>query len=355
MQQQRSQDLVDGRLVFGALALLMQSAPLSLGVFWLFPELAENDLILFTVMILLLVLVGGIMAITFQLLKVRMDALSFGLTFAAFTAYMDLFLASAIGLEHFPLGKFYLQSAEKYFGCAYGFSTVLWDGTFQFPVQFALAYWSLMQQGYHYLGLIWAGSIINSMFPLLVGAFVGPYSPEIGLATWLNAPYVVFPVSVIVYLMQRRRTESSHVAVNNRSPVDFLVILFHLVMPVVHLIRVLVVLGSQHWLANWWTTQVEPIWRPGHALDLDDRQDLAFLSVQTVQSAWWFIPIHMFVAYELVRRTRKNVRRAGGVEADLSALLAGAYLQSTACVVGTSVLDMNPHGQFGIPVRVGCG
>lgn len=349
--QQQAQDLADGRLVFGALAMLVQFAPLALGVFWLFPELAENELVLLAVAGLLLVLVGGVMAITFQLLKVRMDALSFGFTLVTFTAYLGLFLAAALGMEHFPLGKFYLVHAEKYFACAFGFSAILWDGTFHFVVQFTLAYLSLTQQGFHYWGLIWAGSIINSMFPLLVGAFLGPYSHEIGLATWLNAPYVVFPVAVIVYLMQSRRSESSHVAVNNRSPVDALVIVFHLAMPMVHLIRVLAVLGSRHWLASWWIARVEPIWGVGHTLDVDDQQDLAFLTAQAVQFAWWFTPVHLFAAYELVQRTRTNLRRAGGMEVDLSALLVGAYLQSTACVVGSSVLDMNPNAQFGVVWR----
>ena len=52
-------------------------------------------------------------------------------------------------------------------------------------------------------GLIWAGSVINSMMPLLMGAAAtGIYSHGIELSTALNAPYVIIPVVIASKLMR---------------------------------------------------------------------------------------------------------------------------------------------------------
>lgn len=344
---------VSDKLAFGAIFFLIQFAPMALVLIWCYPQLVETQLSLITTASAILGVAAFAIYNTLNFLGLDTSPLTLAFTFVTFTAYLDTFLAPSVAFKDFALGKFYIEQGEEYFRSAYGFSAMLWDGTFQFAMQFVLTFLLLTRRShnraeFHYIGLVWAGSIINSMGPLLIGAAIGPYSAELKLATWFNAPYVLFPVSVVVWLMQRRHAVSE-CKVSNRSPLDFLIICFHLVMPAIHIVRVMTVLKSRTPIVHWWTTYVEPVW--GNIGDVDDLQDYSFLSAQVMQFAWWFIPFHMYFTYELVQRTHTNMRRAGGVEVDLSALVLGAYLQSTACLVGVSVLDVGSNG--GLVLRNG--
>ena len=64
----------------------------------------------------------------------------------------------------------------------------MWDGTAHYALQLYLARATLLGQPCRIAGLVWAGSIINSMPVLLLGGASGVYSADIKPSTALNAP-----------------------------------------------------------------------------------------------------------------------------------------------------------------------
>jgi len=257
--------------------------------------------------------------------------------FVTFTAATDTVISSSmIGLTN--IGSFYIVMGEKYFGCAYGWFCLAWDGVFHLLIQSLISYYILTKRQYKFTLLVWCGSVINSMLPLLLGASSGPYSKEIQLSTALNGPYVFVPVAVAMYaaFMSPRRDGPGTRVRSANAATDLLLIFFHLVLIVAHTGRAMYVMGSQTPTAVNLVSMVDPV------LQLDRNHKLsshAFLFVQVMQNFFWMLPFHCFSLYETVHRAWTNKRSPafGRYGVEFSALALGAYLQTEACWVGTTL------------------
>lgn len=194
------------------------------------------------------------------------------------------------------------------------------------------------------------------MAPLLFGAATGPYSNEIQLSTALNGPYIFLPVAVIIYLLTKtpaiHRKEGAGSRVRSHHLLsDVALILYNFLVPVAHIVRVMCILGSEAKIVQWWL-KVEPVFDRTLLADRNDRQDFAFMAVQAVQWAFWFVPWHWAALYEQVERIRTGKRTVvlGDRGVDFSAIVFGGYLQSLACLFVTSYFDM-ADGVVGLSAR----
>lgn len=335
---------------------LVQAAPIIMYLISVFPALAADHVTLFVVGIGLLCVTGYVFYhVLYKTLKLR-SALGFLFTAITFTAYIDTCIALSLATPNFTLGKFYTDKGERYFKSAYGFMCLFWDGTFHVVIQFALAVFALTNQGYHFTALVWAGSIINSMAPLLLGAATGPYSDEIQLATALNAPYVFFPFGILIYLLSmtpitHRREGSGSRVRSHHLLTDVALMLYNFLVPIVHILRVMCVMDSEAPIVAYWK-KVEPVFDKKAMADKNDLQDYAFMAIQANQWAFWFILWHWASLYEQIERIRTGKRTIllGDRGVDFAALMLGGYLQSLACHIGASYLDMN-EDQVGLFVR----
>jgi len=219
-----------------------------------------------------------------------------------------------------------------------------------------LAILAFTNRDYHFTGLVWAGSIINSMAPLLLGAAIGPFSGEIQLATALNTPYIFMPVAVVFALLSRtpplHKKEGAGTRVRSHHLLaDIVLLAYNFLIPIVHILRLMCVFDSQSPIAQYWA-KVEPVFDRKSALDKNDQQDYAFMSAQAVQWAFWFIPWHWAALFEQIGRIRTGKRTVilGSLGVDLAALAFGGYLQSLACHIVTSHFDMR-DGVVGLYVR----
>jgi len=341
--------------VFLAILGLVQFAPAILLFLELFPSLVQDHVKLFVVGVALVTIaLYTFYAVLWKTLKLR-DPLGLLFTGIVFTAYLDLFISLCLIFPTFVLGRFYLDKGEKYFTSSYGFCCLFWDATFQFTIQFILAFRVFTKREYHFTGLVWAGSIINSMAPLLLGAAIGPYSGEIQMATALNTPYVFFPVGVAIYLLSTasstRSTEGPGTRVRSHNAlVDIVLICYNFFVPMIHIVRAMCVLGSQSPVVRWWV-KIEPLFDRTNLYDTDDQQDFAFMQVQVLQWAFWFVPWHWAALYEQLARIHTNKRTIvlGAHGADFAAIAFGGYLQSMACHFTSSYFDME-QGKIGLVV-----
>lgn len=336
---------------------LVQFAPVIMGIMWAYPSISSQPDVVFGVALVFLTAMVLVCVKTFQANNIQPSLLGVVFTFVTFTAYIDTFISLSLAFPWFEFGRFYLDHGERYFRCMYGFMCLFWDGTFHVVIQFAIAWFILTKRQWHFTGLVWAGSVLNSMSPLLFGSGTGPYAAEIQLSTALNGPYVLLPITVIALLLKQvdrpNNTHKSHVPAGSVSVfVDVILLAYNFVVPILHLIRVLCVLDSQTGIALYWKTNVEPILDVATIKDLSDKQDFAFVRIQVLQWAWWFCMWHWLCLYESVERIRTSRRtfvfaRYG---VDISAVILGGYLQSIVLYILTQVCDTKDN-QFGITTR----
>ena len=228
-----------------------------MGLIWTFPVLAEDHVTLFLVGVVILACQGATSVYAFSTFGIKVSLLGIIFTFVTFTAFIDTFIALSLAIDWFEWGRFYVDTGEKYFRCVYGFMCLFWDGTFHVFTQGPLAFLVLTGRSYHFLSLVWAGSVLNSMAPLLLGASTGPYSGAIQLSTALNGPYVFLPIVIILYQMslvgRERNIHGSRLPAGSSSAlVDCILLGYNLLLPAVHLIRVLCVLESEAKVATYW-------------------------------------------------------------------------------------------------------
>lgn len=156
----------------------------------------------------------------------------------------------------------YLAEGEKYLNSAYGFAINLWDGTTHWALYIAMIYGlcSEHRDRFRPVFLFWVGSIMFSMFGLIVGACIGGHSGDIKLSSFLNIPYGLIP---IYFLARVLRTPPPQVLPAQLRRFSFLPSLFFAALfaaaTVFSFVRVCAACGSQWPLAAMWRTQWEPI------------------------------------------------------------------------------------------------
>lgn len=230
------------------------------------------------------------------------------------SAAIDTFLAlSLVGYSPGNLGLFYHVSGEKYFKCSWGFGALIWDGSGHWAMQGIVAS-KLVKTGRLddsslFWALVWAGSVLNSMPVLLLGAATGPFSDELELSTALNAPYVIVPTAIAIHCL----TCTSE-SIKERSSYRILEILLGTISLVVYSIRAMVVLGSKAPIAKQWAQIYEPVLF----------ESSGFLNVQVMQD--FFI----FGLWILVRACLGFCEHSVNL-ARVSFLLLGCALQSQVC------------------------
>lgn len=160
-----------------------------------FPFLKSSPEAVAVLGVVSLITLFGLSLYSFHRMGYELSLLGAFFTAVLWSAMIDSFLAAAL-VGWTDLGKFYYDNGEEYFKTSWGFAALLWDGTFHYGLQFYIAYSIFTTPGgkpHVIASLLWAGSIINSMPVLLLGAATGSFSETIKPATALNAPYVLVP------------------------------------------------------------------------------------------------------------------------------------------------------------------
>jgi len=340
--------------VFFFILTLVQLAPLSLALLYAYPALVEDHVTLFATA---LVVVGSTIFVFYRAFKwMKLDSVvGVIFTIVVFTAYIDFYIALCLAIPGFELGKFYLDQGEKYFLSAYGFACLMWDGSFHVVIQFVVAFLAFTKRDYSFPALVWAGSVLNSMAPLLLGAATGAYATEIQLATALNLPYIFLPIGIIIFILAespaRKRKDATNRVQSTSALADLVLLILNFLVPIIHIVRVITVLNQQSPVSKWWI-RIEPVLNEANIRDMNERQDYAFIKVQVLEWAFWYVLWHWALLFEQVHRIviKKRSGLIGSFGVDLSAIALGGYLQSMFCYVITSVFDMK-DGEMGLYFR----
>jgi hypothetical protein len=143
------------------------------------------------------------------------DVYFYVFTIFAFTSMVDLLLALTID-GHTHVLRFYLAEGERYLSTAHGLWINAWDGTFHYTCYLLLtsmllrARHSYSDTRFRFVGLLWSGSILNSMIVLFVGSAVGNHAHHIKPSYLLNIPYALFP-SIFLYRILQARPDAASV------------------------------------------------------------------------------------------------------------------------------------------------
>eukprot|EP00658_Telonema_sp_P-2_P066004 TRINITY_DN55120_c0_g1_i2.p1 TRINITY_DN55120_c0_g1~~TRINITY_DN55120_c0_g1_i2.p1 ORF type:complete len:329 (-),score=74.10 TRINITY_DN55120_c0_g1_i2:119-1105(-) len=259
------------------------------------------------------------------------------------TAMVDLVLALGMA-DCTQLGRFYLHTGEEYFKTGWGFWTLLWDGTAHYCLQAFLAYVFLTGRSAELIGLVWSGSIINSMPVLLLGAAVGGFSEDIKPSTALNAPYVLVPI-LFLWRVLTKPSESQvakpHSVFELKSSpcaliARMLLLIFHNLAILVHVFRAMAVLGSKARIAVDFA-ELDPL------LGWVDDGSHGFIKVQLVQSFFYFIPFHALALSHLIA-PNSLVHQVSMSRWAL--VFVGAYLQAEVTHIGASGMRWDDFGVF---------
>ena len=217
-------------------------------------------------------------------LEYETSLLNVFLCVCCFTAAVDL------GIAGYLLN---IWVGEPYFNTAYGIGVLGYDGIVHLLLQSIMCYRSLQDKSTRYksLGLVWGGSIINSMLPLLIGgAATGIFSSSVEMSTSLNAPYVIIPVIIVHTLFNESSSPRIRQGAKLRKS-DILSNLHYIVLSVTHMIlvillvvRTMTVLKSDATIAKYWLT-VEPV--------LEQKDGTNVILIDTIQALFWIGPYHL--------------------------------------------------------------
>ncbi len=255
------------------------------------------------------------------------------------SSLVDLLLATAL-VGGTTLGLFYFEHGEEYFKSSWGFWALAWDGTAHYVLQLYLAFATLTGRPRRLAGLLWCGSIINSMPVLLMGAATGSFSSTIKPSTALNAPYVLAPLAFLRLVWSEapgrsaasRRTVTAEVSRRSTASV-LLWACFHALAIAVHVWRAVVSLGCRSPTAQWWATEIEPI------LGDASRGSHGFVVVQCLVFFFYYIPFHAWAALLAFRELATGVPQMSRELASIAMLIAGGYAQAQITSIGSAALS----------------
>jgi len=312
---------------------LSSSALLVLQVLVYLPSLTSTgNKVAFTAISIMCVVVYTIYR-TMIRLGYETSLLNVFLCVCCFTAAVDLGIAGYL-LNIWKLGSFYILVGEPYFNTAYGIGVLGYDGVVHLILQSIMCYRSL-QDDYINIrqlnkrsryGLVWGGSIINSMLPLLIGgAATGIFSSSVEMSTAMNAPYVLIPVIIVHTLFNE--SSSSRIRQGSKlrksdvlSNLHYIMLsLTHLCLVILLVVRTMSVLKSDATIAKYWLT-VEPV------LEQDDGTNV--ILIDTIQALFWIGPYHLYSIFECYIRATKQ-HRGCLANGNWSSLIMGAYIQSS--------------------------
>mmetsp|Transcript_40703 Transcript_40703/g.65363 ORF Transcript_40703/g.65363 Transcript_40703/m.65363 type:complete len:378 (+) Transcript_40703:229-1362(+) len=245
--------------------------------------------------------------------------------FTCWSATCDTFISMAL-VGWYNAAKFYVVTGEEYFKTPWGFACLFYDGTVHWFLQAVCCVALIRGKNMTLPGLVWSGSVINSMPVLLLGASTGQFSADIKLATALNLPYIFAPLAIAVYCFnQKRPTGGNKSSVGSSSIFEVLFFIFHVTAFVIHIVRCVVVLDSKCRLARDYI-KLEPVLA----------EESGFGKVQVLQNGLVLGYWHIFAAFESVhrlvtKRTSTLFLGDGYVMTKWSCFVAGVHLQTQFC------------------------
>ena len=260
------------------------------------------------------------------------------------SAMIDLILSLAL-LGWTNLGVFYYQHGEEYFTSSWGFWALLWDGTFHYSLQLYLAFTTFTRGRPNTVaGLLWSGSIINSMPVLLMGAATGVFSGGVKPSTALNAPYIMAPIAIFQLLLVNdgqeqellwRKKETAPPRETDTMTAAFGSMAWggiHALAIVLHVWRAIVVLGCATPAATQWIQQVEPF------LAEPNQGSYGFLRIQLFMYFFYYVPFHFWALIKSLKAfTSFKSSRPSRTMALWATFVAGGYAQGqTSFIVGAA-------------------
>ncbi len=113
-------------------------------------------------------------------------------TFFMFGCVVDLLLALAAA-GFITTGTFYLAKGEVYLNTAHGIAINTWDCTVHYLLYVHFISSAALRKPHSATALWWAGSIMNSLFVLSIGAVFGPH--PLKPSAFLNLPFILLPLA----------------------------------------------------------------------------------------------------------------------------------------------------------------
>jgi hypothetical protein len=256
----------------------------------------------------------------------------------AFTAIVDLLIGMTLdGI--IGTVDFYLHTGEPYLKSSYGSFINWWDGTFHWALYIYMTYLlsrfnGTLSDRLRLTGLVWVGSIMNSLVVFLPGNVAGKFGGELKWSYLLNVPYVLFPLMFAVRLFGQ---EGHHTTTpTKKSPqrkksslspltriIDFIFIIGLIVSLLLAFLRLFAALRSPLPLSVWWRLQVEP-----YLLD-----PTLYPLLQTIIYVVYFVPYYIYAITYLVSPNTPPSQHF----LDATCLHLGAALQAQFSFVGPSL------------------
>ncbi|XP_078487306.1 transmembrane 6 superfamily member 1-like [Ciona intestinalis] len=171
-----------------------------------------------------------------------------------------IFFLEVIGVVDGFIG-FYLRNGEPYLDSSFGTIALLWDPLGNLIVYLIIIYRIDNNLDCRNAVLYFSGTLITSLFCLLVGGVSGTHGKQLYPSTWLNVPYVVAPIYYLLEFVSKPRQFSKEIIRKVSTDYRILDILLSLGLFatfVFGILRGLSAFGSPMYLANVYSNDFEP-------------------------------------------------------------------------------------------------
>ena len=229
----------------------------------------------------------------------------------------------------------YLTQGEKYLHSAYGYAANLWDGTVHWLMYIAMVYAlaDANNKTFRPVYLMWLGSILFSLAAFLPGACVGVFSHDIKLSSFLNVPYLLFP---LLFLNRIMRQEVDPNPKQSHWIFSFFYIPAFLASIVFIFVRFCAAANSGWAVAQQWRNEFEPI--------LND--DTRFFHVQAYVCFYYLLPFYFIVLYTLLFGSSG---RGAQYVADLAVFVASGLAETQFCLLVSTFSTVLTPQQYLFP------
>jgi len=220
---------------------------------------------------------------------------------SAFTCMVDLVLSfTALNIGNINWGKFYLDHGEEYLRDTHGAWINLWDGTVHYFCYLYFTYSYITKTTdtplFHYLTLWWSGSVLNSLFVLIPGIFIGRYATIVKPSILLNIPFIFIPL-YIGYQQSKLTPNSSNktISLYTTSIQNYGAGIYLIFSGIIMIFRTMVALGSH---ANIFVTYST------YETYLKDTS--CFPLMQQLLYSYYYVPFFFILGYIFITSNNNN-------------------------------------------------
>ncbi|EDQ92822.1 uncharacterized protein MONBRDRAFT_30778 [Monosiga brevicollis MX1] len=244
----------------------------------------------------------------------------------AFTSMVDLMLALTIDGRSTVM-KWYLDAGESYLNSSYGFAANIFDATAHWLLYMVMIYGlsSHNPASWRYVYLYWCGSVMFSLINLLAGGTISHISHALQPSSFLNTPYVLFPLIFLKRVFDTPRPARRADAFC-RPSVDFHFAIFFVLAMIAIYVRFAASAGSEWSLARAWR-EIEPT--------LTD--ETGFFRVFGYLGLCYHIPYCLVVVACLLLGANRVQTE---VLTDISVLMAGGFMETYFCFCVSAVYKL---------------